>query len=284
MRRSTFCAAAGTLAAAAVPWPVRAARPGSGLEGRAAVPVVRARVGTHELVLAIDTGNGSSTLSSRAADLLGLAHAPIPVGAAAGATLRGVELAGATLRDHAAVLIFDDAVAELRGLANYAIDGSLGYDAFKDRAVTIDYAGGRLLFPEVMPDGEITPITWQKYTDRSPQLVTFDGLNVDGFPVTAQLDTMMSKNAIIFTTKLPDLAVDAELRAPNFRYEEATLRPGRVGSLRLGVTLLAAHPIVYSADASAHVPTTAIAVVVGDALFSKRAVTIDFPGSALIVT
>jgi hypothetical protein len=283
MRRSTFCAAAAGLAAAAVPWPVRA-RPGSGLEGRAAVPVVRARIGPHEVVLAIDTGNGSSTLSSRAADLLGLAHAPIPVGAAAGATLRGVELAGATLRDHAAVLIFDDAVAELRGLANYAIDGSLGYDAFKDRAVTIDYAGGRLLFPEVMPDGEITPITWQKYTDRSPQLVTFDGLNVDGFPVTAQLDTMMSKNAIIFTTKLPDLAVDAELRAPNFRYEEATLRPGRVGSLRLGVTLLAAHPIVYSADASAHVPTTAIAVVVGDALFSKRAVTIDFPGSALIVT
>jgi hypothetical protein len=283
MRRSTFCAAAGALAAAAVPWPVGAARSGGVLEGRAAVPVVRARIGTHELVLAIDTGDGVSTLSPQAADALGLARTPVPGGAAAGATLHGVELAGTTLRDHA-VVVSDAAVAELRGFAGFAVDGSLGYEAFKDRVVTIDYPAGRLTFPEVMPDGEITPITWLKYHDRSPQLVTFDGLNVDGFPVTAQLDTMMSKNAILFTTKLPDLAIDAELRAPNYRYEEATLRPGRVGSLRLGVTLLAAHPIVYAADATAHVPTTAIAAVVGDALFAKRAVTLDFPGSTLIVT
>jgi len=246
MRRSTFCAAAAGFSAATVPWPVRAARPGSGLEGRAAVPVVRARIGTHELFLAIDTGDGNSMLSSRAVDLLGLARTPIPGSASPGATLRGVELAGAVLRDHAAVVISDATVAELRGLANFAIDGSLGYEAFKDRVVTIDYAAGRVLFPDVLPDGEITPITWLHYHDGSPLLVTFDGLSVDGFPVTAQLDTMMSKNAILFTTKLPDLAVDPEMRAPAYTYEDATLRPGHVGSLRLGVTTLAAQPLIYA--------------------------------------
>ncbi len=281
MRRSTFCAAAGTLVAAGVPWPVRAARTGGALEARAAVPVVRARIGAHELALAIDTGDGLSTLSPQAADALGLARTPTPGGSTAAATLHGVELAGATLRDHPAVI---SDVAGLRGLAGFAVDGALGYEAFKDRVVTINYAAGRLLFPDVMPDGEITPITWLKYHDRSPQLVTFDGLSVDGFLVTAQLDTMMSKNAILFTTKLLDLAIDPEMRAPAYTYEEAALRPGRVGSLRLGVTVLAAQPLIYAADATAHVPTTAIAAVVGDALFAKRAVTIDFPGSTLIVT
>ena len=284
MRRSRFLAATGACAAAAVPWSVLAARPtADALEGRALVPVVRVRTGAHELVMAIDTGDPQSTLSPQAAALLALTGMPV-----AGAprmqrsTLSGVQIGTTTLRDHP-VFITDD-VARMRPDAGYPIDGSLGFEAFKDRALTIDYAAGRVLFPTVIPEGETTPITWLKYHDRSPQLITFDGLSIDGFPVTAQFDTFMSKNAIVFITKLPDLAVDPDQRAPRYTYEEAPLSPGRVGSLKLGNTLLAAHPLVYAADAKAHVPTTAIAAVLGDALFARRAVTIDFVNSNLIVS
>jgi len=280
MRRLRFLAAASaTVAAAAAAAPARAARPdGYDLERHALVPVVRATVAGHTLVLAIDTGDAVSTLSAPAAAAIGLA----PVApSASDATLRGVRLGATPLRDHR-VEIAD--VGGLRMLAGYAIDGSLGYEAFKDRALTIDYPNWRVGFPESLPEGETTPITWLKYHDRSPQLVTFDGLNIDGFPVSAQLDTFMSKNAIVFTGKLPDLAVDPDPRAPRYSYEESPLSPGRVGSLKLGQTLLAANVLVYAADAKAHVPTTAIAVVVGDALFAKRALTLDFVNSSLTVS
>jgi hypothetical protein len=283
MRRSMFLAGSVALGAAAAPWPVNAAKSDpNALEGRALVPVVRARVGSHDLMLAIDTGDPQSTLSPQAAAALGISGTPV-AGAPSlrRATLSGLQISSKTFRDHP-LLVTD--VTDLRALAGYPIDGSVGYEAFKDYAVTIDYAEGRVTFPTGMPDGETTPITWLKYHDRSPQLVTFDGLNIDGFPVTAQFDTFMSKNAIVFTTKLPDLAVDPDQRAPRYTYEEAALSPGRVGSLKLGTTLLAAHPLVYAADAKAHVPTTAIAAVVGDALFAKRAVTLNFVDSTLIVS
>lgn len=283
MRRSTFCAAAGA-AAAGLAWPVAAGaapRAPGALEPRAAVPVVRVQSGARELLLAVDTGDAASTLSPAAAVALGLTVTPLAGTGAGRATLHGLVLGDAALRDHSTVVT---GVGELRGLAGAPIDGALGYEAFKDRALTIDFANREMRFPTELPDGEQTTITWLKYQDTSPPLVTFDGLDVDGFTVTAQLDTLMSKNAILFTSKLPDLAVDPDLRAKPYTYEEEQLQPGRVGALRLGSTLLAAQPLVYAADAKAHVPTTAIAVVLGDALFARRAVTLDFPGSILVVT
>jgi hypothetical protein len=284
IRRAAFIrATAGVAVAAAGAAPVCAARPaGAALDGRTRVPVVRARIGSRDLVLAVDTGDAESSLSVQAADALGLARTPVPSSPFARATLRGVALAGATLRDHS-VLVGD--VSNWTPLVGFAVDGSLGYEAFRDRVVTIDYRNGRLFFPDALPDGESTPITWLKYHERSPQLVTFDGLMIDGFPATAQLDTAMRKNAIVFTTKLPELLIDNAPKDPLYTYEGATLVPGKVGSVRLGTTTLAAPSVVvYSADAKAHVPTTAISVVVGDELFKRRAVTLDFPNSTLIVS
>jgi hypothetical protein len=280
MRRLIFLT--GTAAFAALPARARAARTGfAPFDNRTPIPVVRARLGTRELVFAIDTGDAVSTISPQAADAVALARTPVANAAYARATLSGVTLAGATLRDHP-VLVTD--VGNWTPLTGFGVDGSLGYEAFRDRVVTLDYLNRRLTFPDVLPDGERTKITWIKYHDRSPQLVTFDDLVIDGFPATAQFDTAMSKNAIVFTTKLPDLAVDNAPKAPPYSYDEAALAPGRVGSIKLGTTTLASPVVIYAADAHAHVPTTAIAVVVGDGLFAKRAVTLDFPGSLLIVT
>lgn len=281
MRRSRFLAGAGALALTAPRAARAAARPGAGFEPRSAVPVVRARAGGRELLLAIDTGDAVSMLSSSAGAAVSDARADASTRMSRG-TLRGVALAGTTLRDHDAVIGDVSSWAAQTGLP---VDGSLGYEAFRDRVVTLDFANRRLVFPDVIPDGERTGITWLQYDDRSPKLITFDGLMIDGFPATAQLDTGMSKNAIIFTTKLTELLIDNAPRDPVYVYEGATLPPGKVGSVRLGTTTLAAPGVlVYMAGAEAHVPTTAISAVVGDRLFSKRAVTLDLPNSVLIVT
>jgi hypothetical protein len=281
MRRSRFLIGTGTLAVAAPGLAGAAARPGTGFEPRSAVPVVRVRAGARELLMAVDTGDAVSMLSPAAGAVVANARADASTGRSRG-TLSAVTLAGTTLRDHDAVIADVSSWAALTGLA---VDGSLGYDAFRDRVVTLDFANRRLLFPDQLPDGERTEITWLQYDERSPKLVTFDGLSIDGFPATAQLDTGMSKNAIVFTTKLADLLIDNAPRDPVYVYESATLIPGKVGSVRLGTTTLAASGVlVYLAGANAHVPTTAISAVVGDRLFSKRAVTLDFPNSVLIVT
>jgi hypothetical protein len=280
MRRGAFLAGSCALAAAAAG--SASAAGFAGFDGRSAVPVVRVRAGSRELRMAVDTGDALSTLSRQAADALGLTAAPVPNGTLARGTLSGATLAGATLRDHGVLVMTD--VSNWTSLVGFPVDGSLGYEAFKDTAVTLDFKNRRLSFPAHVPEGERTAITWLKYHDRSPQLITFDGLAVDGTPVTAQFDTAMSKNAILFTTKLPDIAILPDNKAPLYEYEEATLKPGRIGSLRLNTTLLAASPLIYAAGADAHVPTTALAAVVGDQLFAQRAVTLDFPGSALIVS
>jgi hypothetical protein len=237
---------------------------------RAPVPVVKCRAGGRDLLLAIDTGSASSTISPQGAAAFGVS----------GAMLAGVTLGGTALRAHA-VLVGD--LGRWNTAAGFALDGALGYEAFRDRAVTFDWRAGVLSFPDLVPDGETAAVTWLRYDERSPQLITFDGLKVDGFPVAAQLDTMMSKTAVIFETKLPDLAIDNAPKAPLYDYAGAPLRGGRVGSLRLGTTTLAAGVTVYAADARAHVPAGDIAMIVGDALFARRALTLDVPNARLIV-
>jgi hypothetical protein len=277
MRRSTFCAAAGALAAATVGRPAHAAGAAAAELDARTIPVVQARLGGRVVHLVIDTRNAASTISLDLAGRLGPQR-----GLAAGAqtTLTGVSVAGVVLRDHPA-LVAD--VGELAREAGSPVDGALGYEAFSDRAITLDYRAGRLTFPDALPDGETTPITWLHDGDASPRLVTFDGLVLDGFPVVAQLDTLVDTNAIVFAAKIPDLAIDNERRAPFYTYEQTPLAPGRIGSIRLGSTLLVAQPVVYIADARTRAPATSVVVVAGDGLLAKRAVTLDFAGSTLTV-
>jgi len=197
MRRSVFLASA----AAAAALPVRANAAPSGFapfDNRTPIPVVRVRAGERELRFAIDTGNDVSTISKAAADTLSLPRATPASASPPQTTLNGLTVAGATLRPHTALV--SDA-GRWAGLTGFPVDGSLGYEAFSDRAITLDYVKRRLTFPETAPDGERTAITWLKYHDGSPRLVTFDELMIDGFPATAQFDTAMSKNAIVFRTK-----------------------------------------------------------------------------------
>lgn len=282
MRRADFVVSAGAAAfAAGAPARVSARSATASLEGRTAVPVVRARSGARELVLLIDTGHPESMLSVQAADALGLSRTPAPNATLGRATLSRVTVAQTLLRDHPA-LVGD--VAALTAAVGLPVDGSLGYQAFRDRVVTIDYRNRRLAFADTVPDGETAAITWLRFDERSPELVTFDGLTIDGFPATAQFDTSVSKYVIIFTTKLPDVAIDNAPKDPLYTFRGVTLPPGKVGSVRLGTTTLRAPGVVvYGSGAEAPVPSSAISAVAGSGLFTRFAVTLDFPNSRLIV-
>ena len=271
LRRSAFIAAAGA-AALVRPRPARAAA-GTGMVAKSPGPAVHARAGGRDVMLLIDTASASSTLAPATAAALGLT----------GTSLAGVSLAGVTLRAHP-MSIGD--VGRWNALTGLTLDGVLGYEAFRDRVLTLDFHNRRVVFPDILPDGESAQITWLRYDANSPPLVTISDVTVDGFPAGALIDTALGKNAVIFESKLPDLALDNEndKRLGPFAYAGEPLRPGRVGSVRLGTTTLMGSVRCYGADARAHVPASEIAIILGSGIFQNWALTLDFPGSRAIVT
>jgi len=269
LRRSAFIVAAG--AALVHPSAARAA-PGAGMVGKSPGPAVRARAGGRDVLLLIDTASASSTLTPGTAAALGLT----------GTALTGVSIAGEMLRAHPMSIGDVDRWNALTGLT---LDGVLGYEAFRDRVLTLDYRNRRVFFPDSYPDGERAQITWLRYDANSAPLVTISDVSVDGFPAGALIDTALGKNAVIFESKLPDLAMDNDRdnRLGPFEYAGEPLRPGRVGSVRLGTTTLMGSVRCYGADAHAHVPASEIAIILGSGIFQNWALTLDFPASRAIV-
>jgi hypothetical protein len=269
LRRSAFIAAAG--AALVHPSAARAG-PGARMVAKSPGPAVHARIGARTVMLLIDTASASSTLTPGSAAALGLT----------GTSLAGVSFAGETLRAHP-MSIGD--VGRWNALTGLTLDGVLGYEAFRDRVLTLDYHNRRVFFPDIYPDGEQAQITWLRYDANSAPLVTISDVSVDGFPAGALIDTALGKNAVIFESKLPDLAMDNEKdrRLGPFEYAGEPLRPARVGSVRLGTTTLMASVRCYGADAQAHVPASEVAIILGSGIFQSWALTLDFPGSRAIV-
>ena len=240
-----------------------------------------------------DTGNTPLVLDTDRARGLGLA---VPSGAKRTSgqgssafdfyrvTLPTVGLGATRLRDQPALLVpFSDQVKHDYGIE---VDGSFGYGALRDRVVRIDFPARELRIstaPGAAAAGSVSsPITWLQYQPQSPRLITFDGLTVDGEAVTAQLDTFLAREAIVFTAKTPRFAHLPDAPAKPIEYEGATLRPARVGAVSFLSETLGRAPItVYVAGKGAHVPTTAISAILGNALLADRVVELDFPNSTI---
>lgn len=300
MQRSNFLGAAGGLCAAEWLKPLScfASDDRAGVDLSDGVPIVEVDVGgSRPARMVFDTGNTALALDIERARGLGIdlpasakesRGAPPNVFSLYRLRLPHLQLGGTRLNDVAAIAI--DLTAEVRRSYGFDVDGSLGYGAFKEYIVQLDYAGRTMLVTQATPSdtrsGAIhVPITWLKYQPQSPLLVTFDGLSIDGINLVAQLDTFLAAKAIVFSTKTPRLgALPTATNAKPIIYEEATLRPAQcsaisLGSLRLGGTA----PLIYVADEHAHVPTTEISAVVGNGLLTGRVLTLDFPKSTLSV-
>ena len=300
MQRYSFLVATGALCA--VEWlkPLRglASDSRAAVDLSAGVPIVEVDVGgSRPAKMVFDTGNTTIALDVERARALGIdvpESAKVSIGTPPNVVtlyhlrLPHVQIDGLRLNDVAVVA--GDITAGVRRYG-FDVDGSLGFGAFKNYVVQLDYASRTLLVADAAPSNASTnaatstPITWLKYQPRGPLLVTFDGLKIDGVSLVAQLDTFLAANAIVFSPKTPQLGVlPSAANAKPIFYEESTLRPAQcsdisLGSLRLG----GAAPVIYVADKGAHVPTTDISAVVGNGLLAGRVLTLDFPKSTLTV-
>ena len=252
--------------------------------------------GTRPARLVLDTGNPTTVLDTEAAQEIGfplLDADKQTVGSGADAT--------AYYRIKPPKFLLGDtefpaghlAVAPVRKslqAIGLDCDGLLGYGALKDRVVQIDYPSRHLRFLDAadakaaLAHGQSFAISWKKYWSKSPDLVTVDDVQVDGHRLCAQIDTALRFSAILFSTKLTWLKSDPAPGIAPVRYEDADLSPARIsGGLTLGDYRLGNDVQVYVAGADAHVPETDLSVVLGTAFFRNTVLTLDFPGSRLIV-
>lgn len=252
--------------------------------------------GSRPARLVLDTGNPTTALDTEAAQEIGLPLSDADkqtVGSGANATVYyrikpPKFLLGATefSAGHLAVAPVRKSLQAI-GLN---CDGLLGYGALKDRVVQIDYPSRRLRFlnaadaKAALARGQSFAISWKKYWSKSPDLVTVDDVQVDGHRLCAQVDTALRFSAVLFSTKLTWLRSEPATGVATVRYEEADLPPARItGGLALGDRRLGSDVTVYIAGADAHVPETDLSVILGTAFFQNTVLTLDFPGSRLMV-
>ena len=173
-------------------------------------------------------------------------------------------------------------------------DVLLGFDAFKGHVLTINFPNATMfLRTGAAAPASPTPtsagpgaavLTFEQYQPRSPKLLTFDGFAVNGTPITVQLDTMWTGNAILFPTKFATTPAFAPSGAPSRTYEEGDLSAVTVNNVTFAGKPFATDLIAYVPAGKASVPTTRLAGVVGTGMFSGRVVTLDFGAGTIAIS
>jgi hypothetical protein len=257
------------------------------------LPCVRVRIaGGPELLFGIDTGNANSTVDLKVAKAAGLQLTGVPPPAPPGfflATLPDQHVGAATLASRR-VLVFDFAENQIPT----KIAGTLAYTALKDRILQVDYVAKRVRISDVLtgpvsltePRDRFSLITFGK---NGPPIVVAHGFEVDGKPVTAQVDTMYTGSLLIYTASIGKLGLGSLAKTPDTRFFPFT--DGGVNMKVAGVPsesfdgsrLKEAEPKVYFPTTGVHEPDGLFDATVGVAFFRGSILTLDFHGGAISV-
>jgi Aspartyl protease len=254
------------------------------------LPCVDAFANGKPLRLGIDTGDPNSVLDLKAAKSLGLTLAPVN-----GAD--GKPIAGCSQTTLASLIVGDIAfknleyvVADLSRsiVANTFpdIDGTIGYDAFKDRIVQLNTPNSVLSIsqpltaPTACPTtcGDIALIT---FGHHGPPIVTSTGFTVNGKPITVQIDTMYTGTLLVFPTSVDKLGLATESQSKTSKFFAFTdggvdMFVSKANQLGFGAKILVTSAPLYFAGPKVHLPDGLFDGTVGAGLLSPHKITFDF--------
>jgi hypothetical protein len=168
------------------------------------------------------------------------------------------------------------------------VDGSLGYSAFKDSVLTLDYVRHRITVAPAAAAQQCTAgkLSLIHFGAHGPPIVVTTGFELNGKPVTAQLDTLYSGTILIYPTSVAKLGLNAESRttvAETFPYTDGSVEMMRAKAktVSFGGKLLQTDGPLYFAGPKVHLPGDVFDATVGDALFRGHVLTVDFKGMCL---
>lgn len=229
------------------------------------------------LRMLVGLGDGSTVVDEAAAKNAGLGSADGTV------TLAGATLGNASLGDIQAQTA--DLAAKVEKKQMPAADGVLGYSAFHDRLVQLDYrrqqvrVSGPLTVDTKCPGfcGDISTVDFAK--DDPPVLVT-TGFSVDGKPIAARIDPLYTGTLVIYSAAIPklDLQTASGVNATElFPYTDGgvSMREGKAKVEAFGSKSMARNAPLFFAVPQMQAPSAAIDGTVGAGLLIGHVVTID---------
>jgi len=246
--------------------------------------------GTAHLKMLIDTGNQTSMLDKATAEKLGL-----PLKAALGpdgkpypgysiATVKNVQLGSIALGDMK--FLVANFQPDIKSGTFPVADGTLTYTAFHDRILQLNYKESVIGVSEVLTTDARCPnfcgtVTHPTFGKNGPPIVVTTGFNLNGKPVTVQIDTLYTGSMLIYPTSVERLGLPAQensAKKRNFPFTDGGVEmiEGRAATESFGTTILKQDATLYFATPKVHAPDGMFDGTVGHELFTGHVLTFDF--------
>jgi len=239
--------------------------------------------------LMIDTGNAHPVLDLARAKALGLELQPYVgrsgkiVPGVFKAALPDLRLDGESLGS--VELIIMDLAKDVAEGGFPPSDGSVSYATFKDRVVTLDYRRRRLSFSapgaEVAPPAGSGTLSYPTFGQKGPPIVVAEGFQVDGKPLSVQIDTLYGGTMLVYTTAIGRLGLESQAASAKKRHFPFTdggvdMIEGRAGREGFAGKTLLSSAALYFATEGVHQPDGMFDGTVGAELFADHRLTLDF--------
>jgi hypothetical protein len=246
--------------------------------------------GTAHLKMLIDTGNQTSMLDKATAEKLGLPLKPAlgpdgkPYPGYSIATVKNVQLGSIPLGD--IKFLVADFQPDIKSGTFPVADGTLTYTAFRDRILQLNYKERVIGVSEVLTTDTRCPnfygtVTHPTFGKNGPPIVVTTGFNVNGKPVTVQIDTLYTGSMLIYPTSVQKLGLPAQensAKKRNFPFTDGGVEmiEGRAATESFGTTVLKQDSTLYFATPKVHAPDGMFDGTVGHELFTGHILTFDF--------
>jgi hypothetical protein len=249
--------------------------------------------GGKHLKMLIDTGNVNSVLDRTIAEGIGIILQPVkgpdgkPYPGYASGTIPNIRVGDVALGD-IKMLVVNLKSSIDKGVMP-AADGALAYTAFKDRVLTIDYKNHRVNVSGVLKAAAPCPqscgtITNPTFGKQGPPIVVTTGFQLNGKPLTMQIDTLYEGTMLIYPTSVDKLGLAGQQSSAKTRMFPFT--DGGVPMMESTATkesfenqLLRKNATLYFATPKVHLPDGMFDGTVGNELFLGHVLTLDFHGN-----
>jgi hypothetical protein len=277
--------------AVAAPLSAQTAATGAPLLECSGLPCVDVTVaGGKHLKMLIDTGNVNSVLDRTIAEGMGITLQPVngpdgkPYPGYASGTIPNVRVGDVALGD-IKMLVVNLKSSIDKGVMP-AADGALAYTAFKDRVLTIDYKNHRVNVSGVLKAAAPCPqscgtITNPTFGKQGPPIVVTTGFQLNGKPLTMQIDTLYEGTMLIYPTSVDKLGLtgqqsSAKIRTFPFTDGGVPMKESTASKESFENQLLRKNATLYFATPKVHLPDGMFDGTVGNELFLGHVLTLDF--------
>lgn len=165
--------------------------------------------------------------------------------------------------------------------------GLLSYTALKGRVLTLDYGHHRVTISDwasvKAPTKNFGVLTYPTFGQDGPAIVATTGFQVNGQPITVQVDTLYGGTLLIYPTSVEKLGLTVQAGSSKTRRFPFTdggvdMIEGKADKESFGDRDLLNEAPLYFATPQVHLPDGRFDGTVGVGLFVGRSITFDFHG------